>query len=515
MGRLTFDQYQVLEVFRPLHLAFALEWKKLYLVGGSVRDLMWGYPVKDWDFCTDARPEKVREILASAGAHLIEKNGGNFGTVHCVWNDLDVEITTFRVDKDYPMGDRRPVVEFSESLWDDLRRRDFTINALCLDAYGSLVDVSQLYEDDLARRYLTSPQNPLKLFQDDPLRIFRMYRFWFKYGLTIDPKLRMAARYCAPAVKLLSKERIHDELIKISQTPCPHEAFRAMMEDGIWHQIVPMLPWQVGYDQRNPHHDRTLWEHTLSTVEEARILTDDYRVILGALFHDIAKPGSLQLAYHCDQCYKSQRDEKVDPHAACDCGGTYSRIVGHYTLHDVRGADVTREILTGLKFSNEDIEFISGLVLHHNIQYNSKWSNQATRRFLNRVGDLFDPLMVLTRADRLAHADSRKSIKHLEELEREAKWVPREQVIKPKPLVSGQVVMDLFLIKPGPRVGEILDQLLKAQIDGDVLTDHDAWKFLVALKEREQLNHESKYQRPDSGSDPQDGVPIQAPAEPR
>ncbi len=455
----------------------------LYLVGGCVRDLILGYPVKDLDFTTSARPEQVREILTKLGAKVVEKNGGNFGTVHAIWKDWDIEITTYRVDKDYPLESRRPEVEFSTNLQDDLRRRDFTINAGCMDALGQYPQVCASYLNDILERRLTSPQDPMKLFQDDPLRILRMYRFWYKYDLTIAFDLRQAARRCAHLIKYLSRERIHDELIKIAGGKHPHLAFRSMMEDGVLQQIIPELSSQVGYDQWNPHHDRPLWEHTLSVVEGLPA-SASYQLVLAALLHDVGKPRTIDFGLHCEKCYASVPYTSILAHKPCSrCQeGTYSQKVGHYTNHDVVGADVTCQILERLKFSNDDIEFISGLVRHHNIGFSAEWSFKTVRRFVNRVGTLLGPLLTLARADRAAHAPTRQSPRSLDELEHIAATIDLSEVIKPKPLVSGNEVMSVLGLEPGPKVGAVLDQILNQQIDGIISTRDMALGYLYGLK---------------------------------
>jgi poly(A) polymerase len=482
---------------RPLFTAFEARGYKLYLVGGCVRDAMLDIPVKDFDLCTDALPAVTHEIMAALGANVIEKNGGNYGTVHSIFADEDVEVTTFRQDKDYPAGDRRPVVEFSTNLEDDLMRRDFTINAMAatLNTHPnglSVVSDGRGYHDLTDRKMLRSPQDARKLMSDDPLRILRAYRFAHRFGLTIDHDLRMAMRQFATHLRFVSRERIQVEMVKIAGGNQPEEAFREMMEDGVLHHLWPELSVQVGFDQQNPHHHLPLWEHTLDVVKHTKASGGNARSVLTALLHDVAKPHQFQLAYTCNKCGGKLRVnhgklyvEAVD----CDClaaEGLHSMttfVKKQFLGHDTLGAEMARSMMNRLKFSNDDVSAVALMIDLHQMDLRAAPNPKVVRRFANKVGDLAAEFIAFLKGDRLGHAPGEYStIDYLEALEEGLKTMDLQEMVAPKLPINGNEVMEVLKISAGPTLGKVMKTIKQAVIDGDVVTREDALRLLGELK---------------------------------
>ena len=491
----------------PVFEAFAARNRKLYLVGGCVRDWVLRIPVKDFDLCTDAPPEEIAYIMKKLGANVIDKLGGNYGTVHSVYQENDVEITTFRVDKDYPAGDRRPVVEFSTELKDDLVRRDFTINAMVATFDSVQKRFTLCVEEEIAvkgykdlhAKVLCTPQEATKLMADDPLRILRMYRFAVRFGLTIDPELRQAARAFACHLKHISRERIQQELVKIARGIQAHEAFRLMMEDGVLQQFMPELAVQVGYDQWNTHHHLPLWEHTLDTVKNAVESASNYRTVLAALLHDVGKPFSCQYYYICQNCtpgstarnHEAKFHDKVDDMPCWDCaiaGNTQNSKLMRMSFHghDAVGADMAQEILERLKFSNDDVRDISLMIRGHikyaQIAYSEEVNKKKlARRYVNEMKHLVWDMLALMRADKKAHAPQYTDTSGFESLAELVLTLDIKEVIENKTLINGVEIQKLLNIGPGKYLGAIIQDLKQAQLDGEVTTVEEAENWVLAF----------------------------------
>ncbi len=473
---------------KPITDAFKAAGHEIYLVGGSVRDFTLGHPIKDFDFATSALPEVTKDLLERAGARVVDKLCGNYGTIHCVWQGQDIEITTYRMDKDYPTGDRRPVVEFSNNLEDDLRRRDFTVNAMVMDPdrQGVLVNqsptCSEGWRDLHERRVLTTPIPADKSMSDDPLRILRAYRFSARLALRISDGLRQAMRRYATHLKFISRERIQQELIKIAEGPRPDLAFRQMMEDGVMAQIFPELTQQVGFDQDNPHHHLPLWEHTLLTVYYASAAEKrDYRVILAALLHDIAKPVCQQPRFICNRC-ETRRKLVNGAYGDCECGAKLHERVRTgmtYQGHGGEGARLASGALRALKFSNDDCETVFKLIEAHDGYYGVKWDTRMVRRFANRMGNLVDPMLDLMIADRLAHAPGQDDASEYTRLRRLIRELP-EDLGTIKPIVNGDFVMRVTGLKPGPELGALMKEVKRLTVDGDLKTETEVLEWLLA-----------------------------------
>jgi poly(A) polymerase len=488
---------------------FRLEGKEIYAVGGCVRDLILGKEPKDWDFCTPLLPHEIEETLSTRFTErlkITDKKGGCHGTVHATIDGKEFEITTYRLDKDYPHGEhgRRPVVEFSSSREDDLMRRDFTINAIVLDAKGDVVidGISGTGFRDLMLGWLTSPQDPVKLFTDDPLRILRMYRFAFRFSLSVDPTVRDAVRACSPMLRIVSRERIRMELINIIKGGNAAAAIREMVEDGTMHQIVPELSVQLGYDQQNPYHHLPLLEHTIAVIDGVEKQSGDYKTLMAALLHDIAKPTSTQLVYMCAKCgekyvypeelsvFIHYPDDQHTPGKGCGCGPWQQKkslssraqdtfVKRTFHDHDLAGARMSERILGRLKCSKEEIEDISKMVEVH-IKYSREakdWNTRSARKFVNEMSHLSGEMIKLLKADRQAHAPGHSSAAGADRLKELVSNIDINEVASPKSPMNGNDVSEITGLS-GVHLGVVMKEIILRVVSGDLVTREDVSEWL-------------------------------------
>jgi len=307
-----------------LGAAFAAAGHELHLVGGTVRDALMGRPDEDLDFATDARPADVLAIVASL-AQTTWETGIEFGTVGAQIAGRMCEITTFRADR-YDRVSRNPEVVYGDSLHDDLRRRDFTMNAMALsvagdrtfaDPFGGLAD--------LARGILRTPGTPAESFADDPLRMLRAARFVSTLGVSVAPEVRAAIEAMAGELGRITVERIQTELSKLLLGAAPRAGLELFVDTGLADVVLPELPaLRMAADEHGQHKD--VYAHTLQVLEQAIALEDEPDLTLrwAALLHDIGKPAT----------------RTFTP------GG---RVTFHH--HEVVGARLARKRLKELRFS--------------------------------------------------------------------------------------------------------------------------------------------------------------------
>jgi len=391
-----------------------------FIVGGAIRDSLLGCQAKDWDVATNAKPDRIRDLFPEMTSFNLKH-----GTVTLVSKGRHFEVTTFR-----------GTGGFGESIEEDLAHRDFTFNAMAynisnkriIDPFGGKQDI----EEEVVRAVL----NPSERFDEDPLRMIRAIRFSLELGYTIDPETLMAIDHMAKAIDMVAKERIRDELLKILMVSKSSVGFNLMRKSGILKGILPEIV--EGYRKRqNNYHKYTIYRHTMETVDSI----DKNPVLrLSALFHDIAKP---------------RVRKKIE--------GRW-RFFGHANA----SAELTREIMMRLKFSNELINRVTGLIAHHMFDYKMELSDRAIRRFIKRVGaDNVDDLIELRRADDLAHGWGRGFEKDIEEFKNRI----NAQIKKSYPFsitdlaVNGHDVIKVKGLKPGPKVGQTLHQLLELVIE--------------------------------------------------
>lgn len=312
-----------------------LKTNEVYLVGGSVRDILLGKEPKDYDFCTPLLPDEIETKIKNAGRRVYGI-GKKFGTVGCKV-EIDgqfqlVEITTFRKE-DY--GDtRKPTVEFIGNLREDLERRDFTINALAMDYTGKVYDYFN-GEEDLKNKIIKCVGFPKHRFQEDPLRILRAIRFATTLNFAIEEKTLKKATSMKFDLLRISKERWVMELDKILMSKKPSIGLDILQNSQIMRVILPEISLQYKYNQNSTHHDFDLWEHTKRVVDST---PQELNLRWSALLHDVAKP------------FVRTKNNKG-----------YS----NYINHELLGAEISLKISDYLKFSKERKDYIYSVIKDH------------------------------------------------------------------------------------------------------------------------------------------------------
>jgi poly(A) polymerase len=450
------------QVTDALSTAFASHERQLFLVGGSVRDLLLGQLAADLDFTTDARPQETLKIGESAGATSTYTVGERFGTVGLVFGDLVIEITTFRSES-YPTSDRRPVVEFGDSIDGDLSRRDFSINAIAVDtATGALIDPFN-GRQHLEERKIEAVGDAEQRFAEDPLRILRAARFAAQLGFDVEPATRNAMAQLAYRLPDISTERIAAELNRLLTGIAPSNGMQLMRDTGVLQYTIPELI-DIAYDEVQGRH-KDIWDHTMQVLDKT---PPRLAVRWGALLHDAGKP----------------RTRSVDEHGEV-----------HFFGHERVGADMARRTLRRLTQERNLVKRVSRLVELHlrPAGYDDvSWTDSAVRRLMVEVGDELDDLLDLTAADvTSARADRQREAakrnqglrEHIERLREEHAL---DQLQSP---IDGNELMQAFDRKPGRWIAIVKDQLREMVIDGDLAFDDKERAYEIARQMLADLDH--------------------------
>ena len=401
-----------------------------YAVGGCIRDSLLGKEPKDWDITTSATPKEVKSLFP----HTID-TGISHGTVTVLLEWEGFEVTTYRIDGKYEDSRHPKEVTFTPNLLEDLKRRDFTINAMAYNQKDGLVDAFD-GGGDLRRGLIRCVGNAKQRFKEDALRLMRAVRFAAQLGFSIERETYAAICEMAGDLRRISVERIAAELVGLLVSDYP-EKIRALYESGITSVILPEFDAMMQTEQKNPHHLYTVGEHTiaaLSFVEKDKILR------LAVLLHDVAKP----------LC------ETVDEEG-----------VSHFHGHPELGGEMAKRILRRLKFDNCSIQSICRLVSAHDD--NPPLTERSVRRVIMRIGtDAFPALFALKRADILAQSNYQRQEK-LEYLDGfqmyYRKIIEAKDCLTLKELaVSGSDLIQAGMAE-GPALGETLKELLELVID--------------------------------------------------
>ena len=410
-----------------------------YVVGGCVRDTLLGKEPKDWDVCTNAKPEKVMSVFE--GFNIIP-TGLQHGTVTVVINHIGYEITTYRVDGDYSDGRHPDSVSFTSSLAEDLSRRDFTVNALAYNEIEGIVDIFGGIED-LRRKRIKCVGKAVDRFNEDALRILRALRFSSVLDFDIDIETKKAIFEVYKNLDKIAKERINAEFSKLILGINNVKILREY--EKVIFYIIPELKKLKGFEQNNPYHTFDVWVHSLKTLSE--IKEKDLELRLAALFHDIAKPN----------CYSI--DEKG---------------VGHFYEHPEISSEITENIMKYLKFSNEEISVVTTLIKNHDNQLSP--TKKCLRKILNKMEmPLLLRLLELKKADIKAqnpkYIDRLKDIEDFEEVIEN--FSVEEECFSLKHLkVNGNDLISMG-IKPGKQMGEILNNLLSLVVDEQLVNERN------------------------------------------
>lgn len=427
-----------------------------YVVGGAVRDLLTGKPVYDWDFTTNAKPEEIQELFEDSFYD------NKFGTVGVAGKHLKsqfklkdesvddkavYEITTFRTESGYSDRRRPDKVEWGENLEEDLARRDFTINAMAIKCFESDDNDFEIIDpfkgqEDLKKRLVRAVGDPEVRFSEDALRMMRAIRFGAQLGFAIEPNTLEAMNKKSHLIQDIAWERIRDEFLKLLVSVYPKQGILLMKSSGILDYVMPEILKMQGVEQGG-HHTKTVWHHSLDGLKECP--SKDPIVRLATLLHDVGKPYTYRV-----------RKGKIT-----------------FYNHEVVGARIAKRIAKRLKISKKQKDRLWTLVRWHMFAYEPKMTDKAIRRFVKRVGrENINDMMMLRIGDRLGGGSKATSwrLRELQERIGQVLYTPM-QISDMK--VNGKDVIEILKIKPGPRVGEVLNQLFEEVMDDASKNDRE------------------------------------------
>ena len=394
-----------------------------YIVGGSLRDSLLGMQPKDIDIASSASPTEIKLIFNS---YKTIDTGIDFGTVTLIYNDKPVEITTFRSESVY-LDSRRPdSVSFEKNVDEDLKRRDFTINAMAYNQSKKLVDLFS-GEEDLNNKLIRCVGSPDERFSEDALRMLRAVRFACVLNFDIEKNTFEAIKHNASRIEHISKERIQAELNKILMSSKPSRGIRLLLDSKLLDYVLPEISRLSGFNQHNPFHHLELLEHTLCVLDKVE---PRLQLRLAALFHDVGKVDTVTL------------DENG---------------IGHFYGHDSVSEEITKSVLKRLRYSNEIIELTSQLVRYHMIQ-----ANVIGKKGIQKLLRIFGENNIFELAD-LHFADS--SCTTMEVKEDVFRLKIRQVLDESIPFSVKDLDIDGYdLMKigaKGKQIGDILNELLE------------------------------------------------------
>ena len=424
-----------------------------YAVGGFIRDSILGRKPNDWDITTSASPQQIKSLFK----RTID-TGLQHGTVTVLLEQEGFEVTTYRVDGKYEDGRHPSSVTYTVDLKEDLKRRDFTINAIAyndreglVDAFGGVKDI----EDKVIR----CVGDPRERFQEDALRMMRAVRFSAQLGYVIEEGTLKAISGLSASLRRISAERIQAELVKLIESPHP-EKLRVAYETGITRIILPEFDACMEMEQKNPHHCGSVGEHTIRSMQEIKA---DRILRLAMLFHDIGKPETMSV------------DEE----------GIY-----HFYGHSAVSEKMAYERLRNLKFDNHTVHMVTRLVRYHD--YEAPAEPKHVRRALAKIGeDIFPLLLLVKQADIRAQSDYKreeKEAKLKETVQVYEQIVEQKQCVSLKMLaVTGKDLIEETGIKPGPELGQVLNDLLNLVIEDPTLNRKE---FLIEAAVRKRVKED-------------------------
>lgn len=423
-----------------------------YAVGGCVRDSVLGREPNDWDITTSAKPEETKRLFQ----RTID-TGIQHGTVTIMMDKEGFEVTTYRIDGEYEDSRHPKEVTFTASLEEDLRRRDFTINAMAYNEQDGLVDIFGGIRD-IKAGVIRCVGDAKERFTEDALRMLRAVRFSAQLGYQIEEETGNAIKELAPNLQKISAERIQAELVKLVTSPHP-DYLRTAYETGITKEVLPEFDLCMETPQNNAHHCYNVGEHILHAmlaVEPDKVLR------LGMLFHDIGKPQTLTI------------DENG---------------ITHNKMHPVVGEKMTRNILRRLKFDNDTVDKVCKIVLYHD--QDIALTDTGVRRAMNRMGeDIFPLIIAVHRADISAQSDYKKQekLEKLGYIEKTYKDIcSRKEAVSLKDLaINGSDLIALGM-KPGRQIGEVLHELLELVLEEPVLNQKEELLERCRRRIQEQL----------------------------
>ena len=409
-----------------------------YLVGGCVRDMLLGRQPKDWDVTTNATPEQIQGLFPETFYE------NDYGTVGVVTQSEDpklkvIEITPYRIESEYSNARHPDEVRFSDKLSDDLKRRDFTINAIAYDPIKEELIDEHGGREDLLRRTIVTVGDAHERFEEDALRMLRAIRLSAELDFTISSETAAGIAKNAGQLEKISKERVRDEFTRIIESPRPMQALYMAQKLDILRFIAPDLEAGIGCEQ-NQAHSYDVFEHNLRALQHAADNNWSLEVRIAALLHDVGKPAVRQWS-----------DDKKD---------------WTFHGHDVIGAKITKKILQELRFSRETIENVSNLVRWHMFFSDPDTVTlAAVRRTIQRVGkDHIKELLQLRMCDRIGTGRPKEQPFRLRKYMSMVDEALRDPISVGMLAIDGAKVLTLGE-RPGPRIGWILHTLLEEVLE--------------------------------------------------
>ena len=412
-----------------------------YVVGGCVRDALLGREPMDWDITTNALPEDTKKLFRRTIDTGIEH-----GTVTVMMGKEGYEITTYRIDGKYEDNRHPSEVTFTKNLTEDMKRRDFTINAMAYNEEEGLIDKFGGV-DDLNNRVIRCVGEPMERFSEDALRIMRAVRFSAQLDYSIEVRTAAAVKELAPTLKKISAERIQVELIKLLESDHP-EKFMDLYELGITKVILPEFDTCMVTKQKNPHHVYDVGTHIVKSLEYVRA---DKVLRLSMLLHDIGKPATIK-----------SDEEGID----------------HFHGHAELGAKMAHSIFRRLKFDRETMDRVCNLIKYHDYRFPAEPRN--VRRAINKVGvEDFPLLLEVKYADTMAQSMyyRKEKLEALEEIRKLYDTIIEEkECVTLKQLAVGGRELIALGISPGKQIGDILSAMLSDVIDNP---EHNTKEYLL------------------------------------
>lgn len=434
-------QFNLPDEVKELMTKFSKANFEIYLVGGAVRDLLMGKNVYDWDFTTNATPDEILKIIPDGYYDNI------FGTVGLVINEdyRPFEITTFRTEIGYSDNRRPDNVSWGKTLEEDLKRRDFTINAFAYDG-EKLID---LYDGqkDLNNKVLRAVGDASERFNEDALRMMRAVRIAGELKFQIEKNTFEAIQSNATLINKIAKERIKDELFKILKSNNPYSGFVHLKESGLMQEILPELIKCFGIEQKSPsrHHIYDVGTHLLMSLKECK--SEDPVTRFATLIHDIGKPQTVR---------------KLP-----------TGIITFYN-HEMVSTRIAENLADRLKFSSKEKDKLVKLVRFHQFTVDEHQTDSAIRRFITNVGlEYVEDMLDLRVADRLGGGASETSWR-LEEFKKRLVEVQKQPFEIKDLKINGKDVMEKLNIPAGPKVGEILEKLFNEVVENNVPNEKES-----------------------------------------
>jgi len=444
---------------------------EIYIVGGGVRDLLTKRFADDWDFTTNATPEEIQKLFPNA---FYDNVFGTVGLSHKS-SPNPYEITTFRTEHGYSDSRRPDSVTWGKSLEEDLKRRDFTINAIAISMGQESKRVKEWKkktpafllssspaltlidpfngQGDLDNKLIRAVGKPKRRFSEDALRMMRAIRIAAELGFTIEEETWKALKENAALINKIAKERVRDEILKILESPNPYEGIVMFRNTGLMAQILPELEDTFGVEQKSPgrHHIYDVGTHSLLSLKNTK--SEDPIVRFATLIHDIGKA----------KTYKKQKNGVIT-----------------FYNHEVVGARMAKRIAERLRLSKKQSEKLWRLVRWHQFTVDERQTDSAIRRFIKNVGKELVPDMIDLRVGDRLGGGARETSWRLEEFKTRLIEVQKQPFTVRDLKISGHDVIKVLQLHSGPKVGEILETLYKEVVDKKLPNEKKA--LLARLK---------------------------------